>query len=105
MLLSSTVIAEMMRAPEEAFDETVLYIKICSAGTVFIVTYNLLGSIFRGIGDSKTPLITVTIACILNISGDLLFVAVFDMGAAGAAFASVIAQAVSVVLSLLMISR
>lgn len=105
MLLAATQVTEMMRAPEEAFDETVLYIKICSAGTVFIVAYNLLGSIFRGIGDSKTPLITVTIACILNIAGDLLFVAVFDMGAAGAAFATVIAQAVSVVLSLLMISR
>lgn len=105
MLLASKTIAEMMRAPVEAFDETVLYIKICSAGTVFIVAYNLLGSIFRGIGDSKTPLITVTIACILNIIGDLLFVAVFDMGAAGAAFATVLAQAVSVVLSLMMISR
>lgn len=105
MLLVSKTIAEMMRAPVEAFDETVLYIKICSAGTVFIVAYNLLGSIFRGIGDSKTPLITVTIACILNIIGDLLFVAVFDMGAAGAAFATVLAQAVSVVLSLMMISR
>lgn len=105
MLAASSKIAELMRAPDKAFDETVLYITICSAGTVFIVAYNLLGSIFRGIGDSKTPLITVAIACVLNILGDLLFVAVFHMGAAGAAAATVLAQAVSVALSLVIIRR
>ena len=62
-----------------------------------------MGSIFRGIGDSKIPLLTVTIACVLNILGDLLLVAVFHMGASGAAVATVFAQAASVVLSLLII--
>lgn len=97
--------SRIMHAPEEAFAQTVAYVRICSAGTVFIVAYNVLGSIFRGIGDSKMPLITVAIAYVLNIGGDLLFVSVFHMGAAGAAMATVLAQAVSVVLSLAIIRR
>lgn len=105
MLLLDDKIAQIMHAPQEAFGDTVSYIAICSAGTIFIVAYNLLGSIFRGIGDSKTPLITVAIACVLNIFGDLLFVAVFNMGAIGAAAATVLAQAVSVLLSLVLIKR
>lgn len=105
MLLLDEQITQLMHAPAEAFADTVGYIAICSAGTVFIVAYNLLGSIFRGIGDSRTPLITVSIACVLNIFGDLLLVAVFDMGAAGAAIATVFAQAVSVLLSLWIIRR
>lgn len=105
MVALAGVISRIMHAPEEAFAQTVAYVRICSAGTVFIVAYNVLGSIFRGIGDSKMPLLTVAIACVLNIGGDLLFVAVFHMGAAGAALATVLAQAVSVVLSLLIIRR
>ena len=97
--------ASIMHAPAEAFEQTVAYIRICSAGTLFIVAYNLLGSIFRGIGDSKMPLITVAIACVVNIAGDLFFVAVLQMGAAGAAIATVLAQAVSVAMSLLIIKK
>ena len=81
------------------------YVRICSAGAVFIVAYNLLGSIFRGIGDSRVPLITVLIACVLNIGGDLLLVGGFGLNVAGAAIATVFAQAVSVVLSLLLIRK
>lgn len=98
-------IAKVMQAPKEAFTQTVDYVRICSAGTVFIIAFNVLGSIFRGIGDSKMPLITVAIACVVNIFGDLLLVSVFDMGAAGAALATVFAQAISVVISLLIIMR
>lgn len=105
MVLASSGVAFLMQAPKEAFNDTVLYIAICSAGILFIVAYNLVGSIFRGIGDSKIPLMTVVIACVFNILGDLLLVAVFDMGAAGAAIATVFAQAVSVVLSLLIIKK
>lgn len=105
MTACAPLLAQIMHAPEEAFDQTVSYIIICSAGTVFIVAYNLVGSIFRGIGDSKMPLITVAIACVLNIGGDLLFVAVLDMGASGAAFATVTAQAVSVLLSMIIIRK
>lgn len=105
MVLASSTLTRMMHAPTEAFDNTVLYVAICSAGTLFIVAYNLVGGIFRGIGDSKIPLLTVAIACVLNILGDLLFVAVFDMGASGAAIATVFAQAMSVVLSLFVIKK
>jgi len=72
---------------------------------VFIIAYNLIGSIFRGIGDSRTPLVTVLIACACNIAGDLVLVAVFHMGTAGAAIATVFAQAVSVVISLLLMRK
>ena len=105
MVPASSSLARIMRAPAEAFDSTVWYVAICSAGTLFIVAYNLVGSVFRGIGDSKIPLLTVTIACVLNILGDLLLVAVFHMGASGAALATVFAQAMSVALSLLIIRK
>ena len=94
-----------MRAPREAFDSTAMYVKICSGGAIFIVAYNVLGSIFRGLGNSKLPLISVAIACLVNIAGDLLLVGVFKMASAGAAIATVFAQAVSVVLSLVIIKR
>ncbi|MDE5994658.1 MAG: MATE family efflux transporter [Oscillospiraceae bacterium] len=105
MVFASSALAQLMHAPAEAFDNTVLYVAICSAGTLFIVAYNLVGSIFRGIGDSKIPLLTVAIACVLNILGDLLFVAIFNMGASGAAIATVFAQAMSVFLSLRIIRK
>ncbi len=105
MILASSTLAKMMHAPEEAFYNTVWYIAICSAGMLFIVAYNLVGSIFRGIGDSKIPLLTVAIACALNILGDLLLVAGFGLGAVGAALATVFAQAMSVVVSLFIIRK
>ena len=103
--LGAPALSRVMRAPEEAFDETVSYIRICGLGSLFIIAYNLIGSIFRGIGDSRTPLLTVLIACVCNIAGDLLLVAGFRMGTAGAAIATVAAQAVSVVISLLLMRR
>ncbi len=105
MVFASSALAKIMHAPAEAFDNTVWYVTICSAGTLFIVAYNLVGSIFRGIGDSKIPLLTVAIACVLNILGDLLLVAVFQMGAVGAAVATVFAQAMSVILSMFVIRK
>ena len=103
--LLASPLASLLRAPEEAFTETVSYIRICSAGLIFIVAYNALGSVFRGIGDSLMPLIAVAIACVTNIFGDLALVAGLRMGAAGAALATVGAQAISVLLSLLIIRR
>lgn len=98
-------IATVMHAPAEAFVQTASYVRICGGGILIIVFYNLIGSIFRGIGDSKTPLFAVMIACIFNIFGDLFLVAVCHLGAAGAAIATVFAQAVSVVISLVLIRR
>lgn len=105
MVSTSSPLTKLMHAPAEAFADTVWYVTICSAGMLFIVAYNLIGSIFRGIGDSKIPLLTVAIACVLNILGDLLLVAVFGLGAIGAALATVFAQAMSVVLSLCIIRK
>ena len=101
----SALIAQIMHAPAEAFDLTVAYVRICGGGAIVIIAYNLIGSIFRGLGDSRTPLITVAIACVANIAGDLLLVAGLGLGAAGAAIATVGAQAVSVVISLALIRR
>ncbi len=98
-------LAALMNAPEEAFDRTCDYIRICGAGFLCIISYNLIGSIFRGLGDSRTPLMTVAIASVCNIAGDLLLVGRFRMGTAGAAWATVFAQAVSVVISLAILRR
>lgn len=102
---SSELLSELMHAPEEAFAQTSNYIKICGIGTVFIIAYNVIGAVFRGVGDAKTPLLTVAVACLINILGDLLLVAGLGMGAAGAAIATVSAQAVSVLFSLHFISK
>ena len=99
------LIAHVMHAPAEAFALTTAYVRICGAGMLVIIAYNLIGSIFRGIGDSVTPLVTVAIACVCNIAGDLLLVAVFHMGTVGAALATVAAQAMSVLISLWMMRR
>jgi putative MATE family efflux protein len=98
-------IAVLMQSPAEAVDLTAQYLRICGAGFVFIVFYNFISSIFRGMGDSKLPLLFVTIACVTNIVGDLVLVAGLKMNVAGAAIATVMAQAVSVVLSLIIIRR
>ena len=103
-LLSSTL-AAAMNAPEEAFGQTQRYIAICGFGSVMIVAYNVLGSIMRGLGDSRTPLMTVAVASVCNIAGDLLLVAGFHMGAAGAAVATVASQTVSVLVCLWILSR
>lgn len=105
MIVFSGTFTGLLHAPKEAFDKTVDYIKICSAGMIFIVAYNVVGSVFRGIGDSKTPLFTVLCACILNIIGDLFFVSVLHMESNGAALATVVAQAFSVVLCLVIIRK
>lgn len=105
MLIFARPLAVLMQAPEEALDLTVLYVRICGGGIFFIIAYNVLSSIFRGIGDSNMPLLFVGIACVVNIVGDLLFIAVFHWNVAGAALATVMAQAVSVILSILIIRK
>ncbi len=105
MILGAPWLAGLMNAPKEAFAQTVSYIRICGCGILVIIAYNMIGSVFRGMGDSTTPLITVAIACVCNIAGDLLLVDGMGMGASGAAIATVGAQAVSVLLSLLLIGR
>lgn len=67
-------LAGLLHAPAEAYEQTAAYLRICGLGTVFITAYNVLGAVFRGLGDSKTPLLTVAIACGVNIVGDLVLV-------------------------------
>ena len=105
MLIFARPLAVLMQAPEEALDLTVLYVRICGGGIFFIIAYNVISSIVRGIGDSNMPLIFVGIACVVNIAGDLLFIAVFKWNVAGAALATVLAQAVSVILSIVIIRK
>lgn len=97
--------AQLMQAPEEALDLTVQYIRICGAGFLLITAYNTISSVFRGMGDSKSPLLFVLIACVVNIFGDLLLVAGLHMNVAGAAIATVAAQGVSVLLSVFIIRK
>ncbi len=98
-------ISVLMQAPEESLDLTVRYVRICGSGIFFIVAYNVLSAIFRGLGDSKSPLLFVLVACVVNIIGDLLLVAGLHMDAAGAALATVFAQAVSVVCALVILAK
>ena len=105
LVLLAPQISSIMNAPAEAFAKTVSYVRICGAGMLVIVAYNLIGCIFRGLGDSRTPLLTVAIACVCNIAGDLLLCAGLGLGTAGAAIATVAAQVVSVVVSLAVIRK
>lgn len=105
MLVFARPLAVMMQAPKEAVELTVTYVRICGGGIFFIIAYNVISSIFRGMGNSRLPLLFVAIACVTNIVGDLFFVAVLHMNVAGAALATVLAQAVSVFLSLVIIRR
>lgn len=98
-------ISVLMQAPAEAVDLTASYVRICGGGILFIVAYNLLAAIFRGLGDSKSPLLFVLIACIVNIFGDLFLVAGLHMDAAGAAIATVMAQALSVVFAVILLMK
>ena len=98
-------IAHLLRAPAESFDKTILYIRICSAGIVIIIAYNVISGVLRGVGNANLPLLFVGIACVINILGDLLLVGVFHMDVAGAAIATVFAQFVSVVCSVVVLRK
>ncbi len=105
LLLLLNPIVTIMQTPIEAMDETKKYLMICFIGIPFIVAYNVISSIFRGLGDSKTPMYFIIIACIANIALDYLFIGYFDLHASGAAYGTVIAQAISVVCSLISIRK
>ena len=98
-------ISVLMQAPAEAVALTASYVRICGSGIFFIVAYNLLAAVFRGLGDSKSPLLFVLVACVVNIIGDLVLVAGLHLDAAGAAIATVAAQAVSVVCAVVILLK
>lgn len=103
MELGAPLFAQWMNVPD--VNLTVQYLRICSAGLIFITAYNAISGLFRGIGNSKLPLIFVLIASIVNVILDLVLVCFFDMGVAGVAIATITAQAVSVVLSLIIMKK
>jgi Na+-driven multidrug efflux pump len=78
-LLASRPLTSVMQAPPEAYDDTLRYIRICSLGCLVITAYNAISAVFRGMGNSKAPLLFVAIACAVNIAGDLLLVGVFGL--------------------------
>lgn len=105
MLVFTKDIARMMKVPEQAVSKCIDYVVVCSIGTVFIVAYNVISGIFRGLGDSKTPLIFIIVACVINIIADIILVAFFKLDALGAGIATVFAQAMSVLFSLILMKH
>lgn len=105
MAFLATPILGWINTPADAFKGAREYLNITIAGTLFIFGYNALSAIMRGMGDSKTPLIFVAIACIINIGLDYLLVGYFGMGARGAAYATVVAQAVSMILCIIYLKK
>ncbi len=95
----------LMQVPAAAAEEAKDYLFICALGMIFVTGYNMVSGILRGLGDSKTPMVLVIIACILNIIGDIILVGPLQMGAAGAAIATVVAQAISFLVSLMVLRR
>ncbi|MCH5261938.1 MAG: MATE family efflux transporter [Lachnospiraceae bacterium] len=101
LLICTRGIVQVMLTPAEAVTETRSYLTICFAGIPFITAYNVISSIFRGAGDSKSPMYFVGVACVVNIALDFLFIGFCGLGAAGAALGTVCGQAVSVVFALI----
>lgn len=98
-------IVSIMQTPDDAIAGATDYLRICFVGIPFITAYNIISSIFRGLGDSKSPMYFILVACIVNIVLDILFIGGFSMGPAGAALATTLAQTVSVLVSLLIIRK
>ena len=105
LVLFARPISVLMQAPQEALALTASYVRICGCGILFIVAYNVLSAVVRGLGDSRSPLLFVLVACLVNVAGDLVLVAGLHLDAAGAALATVLAQAVSVGCALAILRR
>lgn len=105
LLVMVEPIVGLMSTPAEAVSETIPYLTICFIGIPFITAYNIISSIFRGLGDSKSPMRFIAVACAVNILLDYLFIGVFHMGAAGAALGTALSQTVSVIVALTVIFK
>jgi len=105
MLILSDTILWLLQTPVEAYQQARDYLDVTLLGTVFIFGYNAFSAIMRGFGDSRRPLIFVSIACATNVVLDILFVGVFGMAAKGAAIATVISQALSMILCIITLKR
>ena len=105
LLLCVRPIVSLMSTPKEAVDGTVSYLTVCFLGLPFITAYNIISSIFRGMGDSKSPMYFILVACGVNIALDIFFMGPFHMGPTGAALGTTLSQAVSVIVSLVVITK
>ena len=105
LLIFVRPIVSVMSTPAEAADGAISYLTICFMGIPFITAYNIISSIFRGLGDSKSPMYFIAVACVSNIILDYLFMGVFRLGAAGAALGTTVSQAISVAVSLTVILK
>lgn len=105
LLLCTDGIMRLISVPEEALSQTGIYLRICFGGIPFITAYNIISCIFRGMGDSRSPLYFVAAACVLNVALDFVFIGGFHMAAAGAALGTVLSQTASVVLALVVLRR
>lgn len=105
LLLLRQSITAVMSTPAAAVEGTVAYLTVCFLGIPFITAYNIISSIFRGLGDSKSPMYFIAVACVANIALDYLFMGALDLGPAGAALGTTLAQTVSVAVSLFVILR
>lgn len=103
LLLLVRPIVSVMSTPAEAADGTAAYLTICFIGIPFITAYNIISSIFRGMGDSKSPMYFIAVACAANIGLDYLFMGALHLGPAGAALGTTLSQAISVIVSLAVI--
>ena len=105
LLVFTNGILRILAVPPEALEQAKYYLVICFIGVPFITAYNVISSIFRGLGDTKSPMIFVAIAGLINVGFDYLLIGPLGMGAAGAAIATVGSQAVSVFLALIFLIK
>lgn len=105
MLVMTPQLLRLIQTPKEAYQDACSYVYICSMGIIFSFGYNAVSAVLRGLGDAKSPLYFITIACICNIVLDFLLVAGLQMGAAGAAIATTLSQGVSLVLSIIFLRK
>lgn len=105
LLLFVNSIVSVMSTPPEAASGACEYLTICFIGVPFITAYNILSSIFRGLGDSKSPMYFIAVSCAANIVLDYIFIGALDMGPAGAALGTTLSQTISIVIALVIISK
>ena len=105
LTLLTDAVVSVMSTPLEAVGGTKRYLVVCFLGIPFITAYNVLSSIYRGLGDSKTPFYFVLVACIANILLDIIFMGPMGLGPMGAALGTVISQALSVVIALIHLKK
>lgn len=105
LLLLARPIVLVMSTPQQAVSGTVAYLTVCFLGIPFITAYNIISAIFRGMGDSKTPMFFIAVACAANIGLDYLFIGFLRLGPAGAALGTTLAQAISVAVALVTVKK